>query len=98
MEGHRSPLPFVIHLDLEAQDIAELTLERLKVGVGRLYGTAGAGTSEVGVGASARLFAPRTRLSLADRIALGDDLPGQFFGIVSVGDRPRMTHADIAFQ
>lgn len=96
MQGHRSPLPFVTDLDLEAQDVAKLALKRLEVGVDYLRSVAA--TLKVGARSSARLLAPRAFLRLANRIAPGDDLESQFFGIVCARDRPSMTHADIAFQ
>ena len=98
MQGHRSPLPFVTDLDFEAQDVAKLALKRLEVGVDHFRSVAATPTLKVGARPSARLLAPRTFLGLANRIAPGNDLESEFFGIIGAGDRPRVAHADIAFQ
>ena len=98
MERDRPTLPLVNNLDLEAEKIAELALEHLKVGIDGLGRVAGAGTANVGAGTRARLFTARAGFGLADRQPLSDDLPGQFFGVFGGRDCTGVTHADIAFQ
>ncbi len=49
MEGHRPALPLVADLDLEAENVAELPLKRLKI---RIDGLCGCESSPAGIGAA----------------------------------------------
>ena len=53
MERHHSARPLVGDLDLEAEDVAELTLERFDVGVDPLRRIAGARPGDVAAGVRA---------------------------------------------
>ena len=98
MQRHIAALPFVRDLDLEAEDIAELTLERVEVGIGGLGRIARARPPDVGARPRPPLFAPRPLLCLPDREAPGDDLARQFLWVVRGGNSPCVTHTDIALQ
>ena len=98
MEGDGAALPLVRDLHLEAEEIAELPLERDEVGVGLFLGVAFAGAGNPGPGAGFESLAPGPLLGLPDREAFGDYLAGQFGRIRRRRDRTRMTHADIALQ
>ena len=84
MQCDGAVLSLVLHLDLEAEQIAELALERRDVGIGTGE-VAGAGAGNVAAGAGAGLLAARAFFGLPDRQALGDDLSRQGFGIVRRG-------------
>ena len=96
MEGDRAAFALVRHLNLEAEEIAELSLEREQVGVRLLCRISSARARNAAW--SGIPFAARPFLRLTDRQTLGDDEPRQFRRIRSCGYSPCMTHTDIAFQ
>ena len=59
MKRHGPALALVGDLDLEAEDVAELALERVEVGIDRLGRVARACAADVDARARARLLAPR---------------------------------------
>ena len=98
MKRHCAALPLVDDLDPEPEQVAELALEHLKVGVHRLGGVARAGAANVRARAGARLFASRAGFGLAHGQAFRNDLTRQFLRIRRGRHGPRMAHTDIAFQ
>ena len=90
MEGHGPALPLMRHLHLQAEHVAQLALERGKVGVRPWLGQhefLRAGFCPLG-----------PLLGLTNREALGDNFLRKSDWVRSRGNRPGMTHADIALQ
>ena len=91
-------MALVSHLHLEPEEIAELAFEHFQVGIHRFRCVACARAPDVRAWPGPRLLAPSATLGLAYGQAFHDDFARQFFGVRSGGHRPRMPHADIAFQ
>ena len=94
MQRHRSALPVMRDLDLQAEHVAQLPLKREKICVDGLGAVPRACTGNIGT--RTWLDEAGALLGLADRKALGDHFLGQFLGVWSSSNRPRMTHTDIA--
>lgn len=98
MQVDVAALPLVRDLDLKAEDVAELTLQRVKIGIERLPRVPGTCAADVRVGSWTPPFTTRALFSLANGKAFGDDFPGEFFRVVSRGHGTSVAHADIALQ
>lgn len=94
MESHRSALALVRHLSFQTQNIPELALERLEVGVDRLRRI----SSSRATSATNSLLFAGPLFCLTNRKTLADDFTRQGIGIRSSGNGPRVAHADIAIQ
>ena len=95
MKGDRAALPLVRHLDLQAEHIAKLALERCQIRVDRPP-VSRAPPSDVS--SSTRTSSFRERFRLTNRKALADNFPGQLFWIFRRRNCAGMTHTDIALQ
>src|SRR5438270_8068457 len=98
MQRHGAAMALVSHLHLEPEEIAELPFEHFQIGIDRFGCVACARPPDVRAWPGPRLLAPSATLGLAYGQAFHDDLARQFLGVGRGGYRPRMTHADIAFQ
>lgn len=96
MQDHRSALPVVSDLHLQAKHVPELPFEGEQVGVDRLCSVPRAGAGNVVTGSW--LDEAGSLLGLSDRKPLGDDFPRQFLRVGSRRDRTCMAHTDIALH
>ena len=83
-------------LDPKTEQVAQLPLERLKIGVDRAPRRALGGAADVVARSRPNLF--RQMLGLPDREVALHDLVGQIFRVGGGCNGPRMPHADIASQ
>ena len=86
----------VIDLNLQAENVPELSLKRVEIGVDDRCRVARAGSSDVGARAWPSLFLARPFFGLPHRETLGDDLACELLGVIGRGDSPGMAHTDIA--
>jgi len=98
MERDRAALPLVDNLNLQSQNITQLTFKRLEIRIGSLGGVPGTRPAYIVPRSRPASLSPSTFFGLAHRIALRDDLAGQFFRAIRRRNSPRVAHADIAFQ
>ena len=76
MEGDGAALPLVADVHFQTEDVAELALQGVEVGIGGLGGITGAGPADIIAWTWAAALAPGALLGLPDGQALGDDLAG----------------------
>ena len=93
MKAYDALLGVVRDLDLEAQCVPQLPLERDNVRIDRTGGARSGNLAH-----SAWFDGAGSLFRLTYREALGDDFPSQRFRIGRSGNSARMTHADIASQ
>ena len=95
MENDRTPLPFVVDLHSHPQNIAELALECLEIGIDHPHRIAGA-CALARIRHSRLFFAARTVFGLPPRQSLRNDLASKSLGIIHRRNGAGMTHGDIA--
>src|SRR5690348_16486295 len=98
MERHDAPAALVADLDLEPEDVAELPLERLDVGIDGLGSVARTCAADVASRSRTSLLPAGLIFRLAHRKPLSDNFMRQSLGVRSRSDSPRVPHADIASQ
>ena len=98
MQGNGPALPLMTDVNFQAEDIAELPLQRIEVGVPGLRCISIARAADIIAGPGTIPLAPSSLFRLAHGQALCDDFPCQRLGILGSRDGACVAHTDIPSQ